>query len=180
VNVPPLRDRRDDISLLAQHFVQVYAEKNGKPIAGCSPAALERLTEYGWPGNVRELANAIERLTLLAEQGVARLDDLPAEVAGPAGSAGSGGSDSARRAGSGAFRLPPQGISWDEHERDMLGQALAQAAGNRSRAARLLDLPYKAFLYRLEKHGLAGAASGEAAAAGVEAESPDPGSAFPK
>src|SRR3954468_10551235 len=65
VNVPPLRDRRDDVSLLAQHFVQVYAEKNGKSISGCTPAALTRLSEYGWPGNVRELENTIERAVVL-------------------------------------------------------------------------------------------------------------------
>ena len=82
VTVPPLRDRRDDIPLLAQHFVQVYAEKNGKAISGCSPTALERLTEYGWPGNVRELENAIERAVVLTRAGHTVIDEdaLPREI----------------------------------------------------------------------------------------------------
>jgi two-component system NtrC family response regulator len=141
--LPPLRERREDLALLLDHFAARAARRHGVPVARFPPAVRRALLEYSFPGNVRELANAVERLTLLAEAGEARLDDLPAEIVG-------------RRAGSGegSFRLPPQGISWDEHEREMLRQALALAAGNRSRAARLLDLPYKAFLYRLEKHGL--------------------------
>src|SRR3954451_9781611 len=97
VSVPPLRDRRDDISLLAQHFVQVYAEKNGKPISGCSPTASERLTEYGWPGNVRELENAIERAVVLtrAGHGVIDEDALPREIREASISGGTSGSASA-------------------------------------------------------------------------------------
>ena len=89
VNVPPLRDRRDDIPLLAQHFVQVYAEKNGKAIAGCSAAAIERLVEYGWPGNVRELENAIERAVALTtepartEQSMKKYVSRGSEIADP-------------------------------------------------------------------------------------------------
>jgi len=115
------------------------------------PAVLRRLIEYAWPGNVRELANVVERLVLLAETGEVREGDLPAEVAGRPGD---------RAPGDGRFRLPPAGLRWEDHERELLRQALELAAGNRARAARLLDLPYKAFLYRLEKHGLADPAAG--------------------
>jgi DNA-binding NtrC family response regulator len=98
--------------------------------------------EYGWPGNVRELANVVERLVLLAEDGVAGEDDLPSEI----------------RVGPGAdgcpFRLPAEGLSWDAMEQGLLAQALRAADGNRAAAARLLGLGYKAFLYRLEKHGM--------------------------
>jgi DNA-binding NtrC family response regulator len=139
--LPPLRERREDIPLLVEHFAAHAARRHGVPVLKLPPKIARALFEYAWPGNVRELANAVERLTLLAESGEARLDDLPAELLG-------------KHAGAGGFRLPAQGISWDEHEREMLRQALALAAGNRTRAARLLDLPYKAFLYRLEKHGL--------------------------
>jgi two-component system NtrC family response regulator len=145
--LPPLRERREDIPLLLEHFAARAARRHGLPVVRF-PAALRRaLLEYAWPGNVRELANAVERLTLLADGGEAQSDDLPDELAGrrPAG-------------GDGAFRLPPQGLDWEGHERDALRQALALAAGNRARAARLLGLPYKAFLYRLEKHGLTPAA----------------------
>ena len=104
---------------------------------------MRRLMKYPWPGNVRELANAVERLVLLAEDGRAKLEDLPPEVTGRA------------RAGY-RFTLPPGGLSFEELERQLLAQALQQAGGNRARAARLLGLAYKAFLYRLEKHGLGG------------------------
>jgi two-component system NtrC family response regulator len=80
---------------------------------------------------------------LLSDEDRVSEEDLPQEVAGrPPCNAG--------------FQLPPGGLAWDAHERDCLGQALAMAGGNRARAARLLDMPYKAFLYRMEKHGLGG------------------------
>ena len=80
VHVPPLRDRREDVPILVQHFVSLYAEKNGKPIAGCTPAALARLADYPWPGNVRELENAIERAVVLARGTAIDEDALPTEI----------------------------------------------------------------------------------------------------
>jgi two-component system NtrC family response regulator len=143
LELPPLRDRREDVPRLAEHFAERAARRHGLAPVALPPAVLRRLIEHSWPGNVRELANVVERLVLLAEGGAARLGDLPPEM-----------DPGARPAPAGAFRLPPQGLAWDSLERDLLGQALELAAGNRARAARLLDLPYKAFLYRLEKHGL--------------------------
>jgi DNA-binding NtrC family response regulator len=143
VRMPPLRERREDIPLLVGHFVVRTERRHGVRVAPFPPAILRRLIEYGWPGNVRELANVVERLVLLAEEGEARAEDLPDVL-------------SARPTGAGGFRIPPGGFSWEAHERECLKQALDLAGGNRARAARLLDLPYKAFLYRLEKHGLAG------------------------
>ena len=140
--LPPLRERREDIALLAEHFAARAARRHGLPQARFSTAVRKALIEYAWPGNVRELANVVERLTLLADAGEVKVEDLPAELSG-------------RAQGEGGFRLPAQGISWEAHEREALRQALDLAGGNRARAARLLDLPYKAFLYRLEKHGLA-------------------------
>ncbi|MEZ4401692.1 MAG: sigma-54 dependent transcriptional regulator [Kofleriaceae bacterium] len=80
VHVPPLRDRREDVPILAQHFVQLYAEKNGKAISGCTPGALARLADYRWPGNVRELENAIERAVVMTRGNTLDEDALPAEV----------------------------------------------------------------------------------------------------
>jgi two-component system response regulator HydG len=80
VHVPPLRDRSEDVSILAQHFIQLYAEKNGKTITGCTPGALTKLTNYPWPGNVRELENAIERAVVLTRGTAVDEDALPAEV----------------------------------------------------------------------------------------------------
>ncbi len=140
--LPPLRDRREDIPLLAEHFAARAARRHGLTQARFPAVVRKALIEYAWPGNVRELANVVERLTLLADAGEVKLEDLPPELSG-------------RPQGEGGFRLPAQGLSWEAHEREALRQALELAGGNRARAARLLDLPYKAFLYRLEKHGLA-------------------------
>jgi two-component system NtrC family response regulator len=142
IAMPPLRERREDILRLVQHFAERTARRHGVPAATFPPAVLRRLADAPWPGNVRELANVVERLILLAEDGQVRTEDLPAP-------------DAERGTGGGLFRLPPEGISWEAHEKDCLAQALELAAGNRARAARLLDLPYKAFLYRLEKYDLA-------------------------
>jgi DNA-binding NtrC family response regulator len=142
VEMPPLRGRREDVPLLVEHLRERFARRHGARTAPFPPAVLRALVEHTWPGNVRELANAVERLVLLAEDGRARVEDLPPEVTG-------------RGKGAHRFQLPPGGLSFEELERDLLAQALELAHGNRARAARLLDLPYKAFLYRLEKHGLA-------------------------
>jgi DNA-binding NtrC family response regulator len=80
IHVPPLRDRREDVPILTQHFVQLYGDKNGKTVTGCTPAALARLADYAWPGNVRELENAIERAVVLARGSVLDEDALPSEV----------------------------------------------------------------------------------------------------
>jgi two-component system NtrC family response regulator len=145
LELPPLRERREDLTLLLGHFVERAARRHGVAAPRFPPAVMRRLIEHSWPGNVRELANVVERSVLLAAGGEVALDDLPPELTGAA----------LERAPDGAYRLPPIGLRWEEHERSVLQQALALAHGNRARAARLLDLPYKAFLYRLEKHGLA-------------------------
>ncbi len=142
--LPPLRERREDVPLLIEHFAARAARRHGVPEVEIPPAVMRRLIEHSWPGNVRELANAVERLVLLAEAGAAHVEDLPEELR-PGGE---------RPVAEGVFRVPAQGISWEAHERDLLRQALELAGGNRARAARLLELPYKALLYRLEKHGL--------------------------
>ena len=142
MHMPALRDRREDLALLVGHFAARASRRHGVKLAAFPPEVMKRLLDYSWPGNVRELANVVERLVLLAEDGRVSPLDLPQEVVVP-------------DPGAARFRLPAAGLDWEEHERDCLRQALELAGGNRSRAARLLALPYKAFLYRLEKHGLA-------------------------
>ena len=140
--MPPLRERREDVPTLVEHFAARAARRHGVRIGSFPRGVMKRLLDHPWPGNVRELGNVVERLVLLAEDGRVSADDLPEDM-------------TRRPAGADGFRLPAAGISWHEHERSCLSQALELAGGNRARAARLLDLPYKAFLYRLEKHGLA-------------------------
>jgi two-component system NtrC family response regulator len=115
--------------------------------------------EHGWPGNVRELANVVERLVLLAEEGRPSVEDLPTEMSRSA--AGEEGCPCS---------LPADGLVWEKVERGMMRQALERSQGNRAAAARLMGLGYKAFLYRLEKHGM-GSNGGE-----VVAKSPEMGS----
>jgi two-component system, NtrC family, response regulator HydG len=144
VNVPPLRDRRDDIPLLAQHFVQVYAEKNGKSIAGCSPGAIERLTEYGWPGNVRELENAIERAVVLTRANHTVIDEeaLPREVRDAAVSGATGG-------GSSALTFPI-GMPLAEIEMRVIHETLRHTRGDKRLTAKLLGIATRTIYRRLE------------------------------
>jgi two-component system, NtrC family, response regulator HydG len=143
VNVPPLRDRRDDISLLAQHFVQVYAEKNGKAIAGCSPAAIERLSEYGWPGNVRELENAIERAVVLTRAGHAVIDEdaLPREIRD---------SSAAGTTGAGSALTFPIGTPLAEIEMRVIHETLRHTRGDKRLTAKLLGIATRTIYRRLE------------------------------
>ncbi|MDJ0842128.1 MAG: sigma-54 dependent transcriptional regulator [Acidobacteriota bacterium] len=141
ISLPPLRERKEDIPILVKHFIQLHSRKHGIHVSKPPSRVLKYLCDYHWPGNARELANAVERLILLSDEGELSPEDLPAEVLGRGGA----------RHGETRFTIPPGGMSWEAHERDCLLQAMEMAGGNRRRAARLLGLNYKAFLYRLEK-----------------------------
>ncbi len=134
--VPPLRERREDIPLLVKHFVGRVTRQHELEPMTIPGHLLKRLMDHPWTGNVRELGNVIERVVLLGLDGELSGDDLPQA---PTSLTEEG------------FVLPPTGINWQAHERSILAQALELTAGNRARAARLLNLPYKAFLYRLER-----------------------------
>ncbi|MEM9182693.1 MAG: sigma-54 dependent transcriptional regulator [Pseudomonadota bacterium] len=141
IEMPPLRERREDISALIDHFVARTARQHHLEPAAIPRSVRRRLVDHYWPGNVRELGNVVERLILLADDSEVTADDLPASFR------------SSAPAGSG-FTLPPEGVNWEALEHAALSQALTMASGNRARAAKLLGLSYKAFLYRLGKHGL--------------------------
>jgi two-component system NtrC family response regulator len=145
VELPPLRDRMEDVPLLAVAFLGRASARHGIEVGSLPPEVLRALMEHGWPGNVRELANVVERLVLLAEDGRPSIEDLPAEMRRSAG--GDEGCP---------FNLPANGLVWDQVERGMMRQALERSQGNRAAAARLMGLTYKAFLYRLEKYGMTG------------------------
>jgi two-component system, NtrC family, response regulator HydG len=141
VHVPPLRDRRDDIPLLAQHFTHVYAEKNAKAISSCSPAALERLTEYAWPGNVRELENAIERAVVLTRAGHTILDEeaLPREVR-----------DATPGMVSASSLAFPLGTPLAEIEMRVIHETLRHTRGDKRLTAKLLGIATRTIYRRLE------------------------------
>ena len=160
VNVPPLRDRRDDIPLLAQHFVQVYAEKNGKAISGCSPTAIERLSEYGWPGNVRELENAIERAVVLTRAGCTVIDEeaLPREIR-----------DATPGTAAASSLTFPLGMPLAEIEMRVIHETLRHTRGDKRLTAKLLGIATRTIYRRLETTDPDAAAEG-AAADGVDDE----------
>jgi len=143
VELPPLRERMEDVPLLAAAFLEQASTRHGIEMSPLPPAVLRSLMEHGWPGNVRELANVLERLVLLAEDGQVSIDDLPPEMR----------QSEAVEDGC-PFRLPAGGVVWEQAEAGLLRQALERSQGNRAAAARLLGLGYKAFLYRLEKYGM--------------------------
>ena len=147
IHLPPLRDRPEDILVLAEAFVEELASNIGRPAAGISEDARELLLAHTWPGNVRELRNAIERAVILCHGGLITRDHLPVSVVPaplPELPAGAPGSEA----------FPVTGISLDSVEHDLLEKALAKTRGNKSRAAKLLGLTRGQLYSLLRKHGL--------------------------
>jgi DNA-binding NtrC family response regulator len=135
LRLPPLRERREDIPLLAMHFLGDYAARYRKPTTKIHPDAMRTLLAYGWPGNVRELAHAVERAVLLAEGDTVRPADL-----------------NLRPPGEGSARL--EDLSLEEVERVLIQKALARFEGNVSAAAKALGLSRSALYRRLQRHSL--------------------------
>jgi two-component system, NtrC family, response regulator AtoC len=140
--IPPLRERPEDISPLAAHFVELLCQDLRQPIREMTKESVRALEAYSWPGNARELRNVIERVLLLEDSDAIRADQLPAEVSGN-GTRNSKG-----------MVLPANGVDLEELERDLICQALARADGNKTGAARLLGLSRDTLRYRLEKYGI--------------------------
>ena len=149
VLMPPLRERRGDVPILAQHFLEKYAAEFNSPAREFAPEVLEAMEAYRWPGNVRELRNTAERMALLARGRTLRLADLPPEIAGPAVPP-----DALGDAAPGAVVLPPGGLDIESVERDLVVQALRRAGGNQTRAGKLLGMNREQIRYRIEKFDL--------------------------
>lgn len=143
LHLPALRERPEDIPPLAKSFIRQAAGERELTVA---PDVFDRLKRMPWPGNVRELRNVCERLVLLRHgDSITAADlELATLAAGPA----------ARRVSGQVVELPPGGYALEEIEREAIRQALAQAGGNQSEAARLLDIPRHVLLYRLKKFGM--------------------------
>jgi DNA-binding NtrC family response regulator len=149
IELPPLRDRLEDIPVLAQHFLEKYSGEFDKMVRALRPEALQALLRYRWPGNVRQLESVLERAVLLCDDETVGLRHL-----GPLLAPGRPETDA-------LFELPEEGIDLEKLEKELIQKALARANGVATRAARLLHMNYKAFLYRLEKFGIRGADSGK-------------------
>ncbi len=147
INMPPLRERPEDIPFLAEHFVRKLAKANGSRVESISDAAIEKLLGYHWPGNVRELENVIERSIVLCPG--ERLDAPDIRL------------DTAPRAlRQTTDNFLPEGMTLDEYERAIIREALRRAEGNKSQAARLLGLTRNALRYRLSQMGMEKEAGG--------------------
>jgi two-component system NtrC family response regulator len=145
LHVIPLRERKDDITLLANHFLEHFAGKyNKKKIKGFSPEAEELMIAYGWPGNVRELKNLVERFVVLENAEIIRPEHMPKWIYG----------DAISSEQPATFRLPDSGISLEEVEKDLIQQALEKANYNKSLAAKLLNISYDTLRYQVKKYGL--------------------------
>jgi len=135
IELPPLRERKEDVPLLAQHFLNKFALENQKEITGFSPEATEFLLGYDWPGNVRELENAIERAVILAKDSLITVADLPQENISLARSA-------------------PTGKSLKELEKDHLLNILNETGGNYSETARILGITRMTLYNKAREYGL--------------------------
>lgn len=138
--LPPLRERREDIPLLVQHFLNKLVGGKGKVF---STEVIKHFKNYHWSGNVRELQNIVERMVIICPQKEIGIEWLPEFVY-----------HTLKGNTHQMFSLPPEGISLEELEKSLLDQALELAKGNQTHAAQLLGLSRHAFLYRLEKYGI--------------------------
>ncbi len=147
IHLPPLRERGEDIPLLAEYFLVKYRDQMGKAITGLSQQSMELLEAYEWPGNIRELENVIERAVALEKSPSILPDNLPDHIVrrvarGPA-AAGS---------------LPESGFDMEEHvkglEREYIAQALQRAGGVQVKAAELLGMTFRSFRYYAKKYNL--------------------------
>jgi two-component system response regulator HydG len=144
LEIPPLRERRDDIPLLAQHFLEMFAAKNRKEIKGFTPRAMDQLIRYDWPGNVRELMNAVERGVVLARAEYLDNEDLaiiqspsqqPAEILP-------------------VIDVKDNNMTLEQVEKDTILRTLENTSGNKSKAARRLGITRKTLHKKLKKYGV--------------------------
>jgi two-component system, NtrC family, response regulator AtoC len=145
INLPPLRERSEDIPLLAEHFLTKYGERFGKGDVRLSDDALRILVGYRWPGNVRELENCIERGLLVCEDDLLDVGSLPDNLR-------------ARSGGPAVVGIPSDSLSIKKAEelmeRELIRRALEKTGGNRTHAARLLEISHRSLLYKIKEYGI--------------------------
>jgi len=154
IRLPPLRERREDLPLLVDHFIRKFSAEHGRPVAGATPELMSALMAYHFPGNVRELENMIERAVTLATSDQLTVDAFPGLASVRGAAAGTPAVDS----------LPDDGLDLERHledyERTILIKALEKTNGNRTEAARLLRVSFRSMRYRLSKLGITGIDTG--------------------
>jgi DNA-binding NtrC family response regulator len=142
IDIPPLRDHKEDIPALAEFFLEKSARESGKSVQGITPQAMKLLMDFHWPGNVRELQNVLERAVTLSLGAMLDVRDIHIDNA-------------PRRASADSAASLPEGMTLEQWEEEMLREALKRANGNKSQAARALGLSRNALRYRLSKMGVA-------------------------
>ena len=145
IYLPPLRERKDDILLLAQHFIEYFNKEFNKGVKGISSMAEKMLLDYSWPGNIRELKNVMERAIILGSEDTLLLEHLPLEIVAK--------SVAATPPTTTTFKLPPEGVDIEEVEKELIRQSLESSDWNQSKAAKKLNLGIDAFRYRMKKFG---------------------------
>jgi len=149
IEMPALRDRREDIPLIADHFLARFSEDMGKPIEGISPDATDALMAYDFPGNVRELENLVERAVTFETTSAVTRQSLPPRVLGKAAVA---------QGLSSLAQLPDEGMDLEgvlaRLEKNLLIQALERTNGHRTEAARVLGISFRSIRYKLVKYGI--------------------------
>lgn len=157
IDIPPLREHKEDIPYLADHFLSRFTLESGKPIESITPAAMRMLKDFHWPGNVRELENIIERAVALSSGTVIDVADIHLDgLLGRSPSVALNGSpaNGPSAAGANGLPFPPEGVTLEQFEDEIIREALRRAGGNKSQAARALGLSRNALRYRLSKMGV--------------------------
>jgi DNA-binding NtrC family response regulator len=141
LELPPLKDRREDIGVLAQHFLDKFSREGGRRIQGISPGALQLLVAHAWPGNIRELRNTLERAVILCSTGTIDVGDLPEDLARAARGAGD----------SSAFLKLPLGLPMREVEKEYVLASLGRLQNNKARTAQMLGISEKTLYNKLHR-----------------------------
>ncbi len=139
VELPPLRDRLEDMPLLVQSFLQEFSGRDGRKVPEITPAAMEFLYDYSWPGNVRELRNCIESMVVLDKDGKIDVEDVPRYVRSPEQAQSPSG---------------VSGVNLEEGERESIRKALGMSEGNREKAARMLGIGERTLYRKIKRYGL--------------------------
>jgi len=142
ITMPPLRERKEDIPPLADHFLAIFREKNRKPLKGISGKALDLLVRYDWPGNIRELENSIERAVIMTKEEMITPIDFPPQIQMLSGEEEKGG-----------FAIP-YGISLEAMERQLIVKTLAETGGHRTRASEILGINRRTLQNKLKEYGI--------------------------
>jgi DNA-binding NtrC family response regulator len=150
VELPPLKERKEDIPLLLSFFIDKYNNEFGKRVKAASEGAIKALLDYHWPGNIRQFESVIERAVLMCDTDTITLNDIRSELNLPASEAGIMD-----------MQIPDEGINFEELEKELIKKAMFKANNVAAKAARLLGMSYKTFWYRLEKFGIQAGSSKE-------------------